>query len=146
MTLRFLLYSIFAVILTTNWGCATASSRATPATPQVESHVLAKTAASWDGKTLPSYPTSQPEITILRLRIPPGTELPWHTHPVINAGVLISGELTVVTTTGQTLVLRAGDSIVEVVDTMHRGFSTGEEHADIIVFYAGTPGQAITVK
>ncbi len=49
------------------------------------------------GNTLPEYPEGKPEITILRIQIPPGTTLPLHTHPVINAGVLLSGELAVIT-------------------------------------------------
>ncbi|MCG8685029.1 MAG: cupin domain-containing protein, partial [Desulfobacterales bacterium] len=62
--------------------------------------VLAKTSKSWNGNALERYPKGTPEVTILRIRIPAGTTLPWHTHPVINAGVLISGELTVTTKAG----------------------------------------------
>ena len=45
---------------------------------------LVKDSSQWDGKLLPSYPTTQPEITILRIIIPPKTILPMHIHPVIN--------------------------------------------------------------
>jgi hypothetical protein len=55
--------------------------------------VLSKTSSSWDGKALPDYPTGKPEITILRIKIPEWVQLPLHRHPVINAGVLLSGEL-----------------------------------------------------
>ena len=65
-----------------------------------------------------------------------------HTHPVINAGVLVSGELTVITDSGQTLHLKPGDPIVEVVDTWHYGKNEGTDPADIIVFYAGEKGGA----
>jgi quercetin dioxygenase-like cupin family protein len=82
----------------------------------------------------------------LRIRIPAGAELPLHTHPVINAGVLISGQLTVTTTTGKTLQLNAGDPIIEVVNTWHSGKNPGSEPADIIVFYAGTTDAPITLK
>lgn len=108
--------------------------------------VLAKTSKSWNGATLPNYPTGEPEVTILRIGIPAGAELPLHEHPVINAGVLISGELTVITKAKEVLHLKAGDSIVEVVDTWHYGKNEGKVTADIIVFYAGEKGQAITVK
>ncbi len=63
----------------------------------VKVDVLAKTGLSWDGCHLPNYPKGTPEITILRIKIPPGVQLPLHTHPVINVGVLLKGELTVVT-------------------------------------------------
>lgn len=138
--------SSLCLILAMTWGCAASrSGSATDVTSPVKARVLAKAPESWDGRALPPYPATQPEITILRLSIPPGTQLPWHKHPVINAGVLIQGELTVVTEDGQTLILRAGDPIIEVVETMHYGFNSGRTDADIIVFYAGTPDKAVTV-
>ena len=108
--------------------------------------VLAKTSASWDGGTLPAYGKGQPEVTILRIVIPPEVQLPMHQHPVINAGVLLKGELTVVTKNGQTLHMKAGDPIVEVVDTWHYGKNEGTGPAEIIVFYAGVSGEPITIK
>lgn len=106
---------------------------------------LAKSSTSWDGATLPAYPTGQPEVTLLRITIPAGQKLPVHTHPVINVGLLLKGELTVQTEDGKTLVLRAGDPIVETVDTWHHGQNTGTEPAEIVVFYAGTQGQPVTL-
>ncbi|MCP4021834.1 MAG: cupin domain-containing protein [Desulfobacteraceae bacterium] len=113
---------------------------------QVKVDVLAKSSDSWNGKALPGYPDSKPEITILRILIPPKTRLPEHMHPVINAGVLIKGQLTVVTDKNKILRLKAGDPIIEVVDTWHYGENNGDETADIIVFYAGVKGEPITVK
>jgi len=107
--------------------------------------ILVTSTKSWNGGLLPAYPQGQPEITILRISIPAGTRLENHSHPVINAGVLISGELTVVTADGKTLQLKAGDPIVEVVNTLHYGINQGKVPAEIIVFYAGVPGTPITV-
>ncbi|MEJ2697287.1 MAG: cupin domain-containing protein [Candidatus Sulfobium sp.] len=107
---------------------------------------LAKTTSSWDGSRLPDYPEGTPEITILRIKIPPGVKLPLHKHPVINAGVLLSGELTVVTEDNKTLHLKAGDPIVEVVNKWHYGKNEGGKTAEILVFYAGTPDTPITIK
>ncbi len=106
---------------------------------------LARSNASWNGATLPAYPDAPPEIRILRIQIPPGATLPLHKHPFINAGVLISGELQVETESGKTLRLGPGDPIVEVVNTWHSGKNSGLEIADIIVFYASTADQPITV-
>jgi quercetin dioxygenase-like cupin family protein len=69
-----------------------------------------------------------------------------HHHPVINAGVLLKGELTVVADDNKTLHLRAGDSIVELVNKKHYGKNEGKEAAEIIVFYAGVENKPITVK
>lgn len=106
---------------------------------------LAKSTQSWDGATLPHYPSGQPEVTILRIKVPVGVKLPMHTHPVINAGVVIAGELTVTTDQGEVLVLNAGEAIIEVVDKWHYGKNTGDEPVDIIVFYAGAVDLPITV-
>jgi len=59
---------------------------------------------------------------------------------------LLKGELTVVTKEKETLHLRAGDSIVEVVDKWHYEKNEGKEPAEIIVFYAGVQGSPITIK
>jgi len=64
---------------------------------------LAKTSESWNGKALPSYPKGKPQITILKITIGPKVRLPLHKHPVINAGVLLKGKLTVITEKGETL-------------------------------------------
>ncbi len=107
---------------------------------------LAKSSISWDGQTLPDYPKGKPEITILRIKIPAGAKLEMHKHPVINAGLMLSGELTVITEKNETLHLKAGDSIIEVVDKWHYGKNEGSKTAEIIVFYAGIVNQPITVK
>jgi quercetin dioxygenase-like cupin family protein len=108
--------------------------------------VLAKSTSSWDNSLLPAFPKGQPEITILKITIPPGAQLPLHRHPVLNAGVLLTGELTVISEDQKTLHLRAGDSIVEVVDKWHYGKNEGNDPAQIIVFYAGIKDRPITVK
>ncbi len=112
----------------------------------VHVETLSKTGSSWDGNLLPDYPEGNPEITILRISIPPGAVLPLHRHPVINGGVLLRGELTVITESGRTLCLKAGEAIIEVVSTWHYGKNDGSETAEIIVFYAGVRGEPITVK
>ena len=112
----------------------------------VTTEVLAKTGISWDGSPLPAYPDKSPEITLLRITIPAGTSLPLHRHSVINAGVLLSGELTVITEDDKTLLLNAGDPIVEVVNKWHYGKNTGNGPAVILVFYAGAIDMPITIK
>ncbi len=107
---------------------------------------LAKSTISWDGSALPEYPKGTPEITILRIEIPPKCKLPVHRHPVINAGILTKGELTVFTENNEVLHLKAGDSIIEVVEKWHYGINEGTKPAEIIVFYAGVAEKPITVN
>lgn len=133
---------IFYVLCLTLLLCTPAAAEETKA---VTANVLVKTGSSWDGRELPGYTSGKPEITILRITIAPGSQLPRHSHPVINAGVLLKGELTVVTDDGKTLHLKAGDPIVEVVNIWHYGKNDGSEPAEIIVFYAGAMGKPITL-
>jgi len=112
----------------------------------VQTEVLAKSGSSWDGNHLPDYPKGPPELTILRIKIPPGAQLPLHKHPFINAGVLLSGELTVITEDDRILHLKAGESIIEVVNTWHYGKNEGDETAEILVFYVGVLDAPITIK
>ena len=112
----------------------------------VHVEVLAKTTLSWEGSRLPEYLKGTPEVTILRITIPPGVELPLHKHPEINAGVVLSGQLTVVTADNRTLQLKAGDSIVEVINKWHYGKNEGSTTAEILVFYAGVLDTPITIK
>jgi quercetin dioxygenase-like cupin family protein len=115
-------------------------------THNIQAKVLTNTTKSWDGAQLPHYPTGTPEIKILKIDIPPHTKLPLHKHPVINAGILLKGKLTVIKANKETLELKAGDTIVELVNTWHYGFNQSDEPAQIVVFYAGVKGSPITVK
>jgi quercetin dioxygenase-like cupin family protein len=110
------------------------------------SEKLIESYLSWNGDSLPAYPEGKPKISIVKVTIPPHSELPKHYHPVINAGILLTGELTVVDEKGNTLHMKAGDPIIEVVDLIHYGKNEGDIPAEIVVFYAGTEGKEIVVK
>lgn len=110
------------------------------------SELLSESHLSWNGDSLPAYPSGKPKISIVKVTIPPHSELPHHYHPVINAGVLLKGQLTVVDVKGNTLEMKAGDPIIEVVNTIHYGKNNGDDPAEILVFYAGAEGMEIVVK
>lgn len=59
---------------------------------------------------------------------------------------MLKGELVVKTVNNQTVNLKAGDALVEVVDTWHYGVNEGDIPAVIVVFYAGTVDKSITIK
>nr|WP_294900163.1 cupin domain-containing protein [uncultured Pedobacter sp.] len=107
---------------------------------------LAESTKSWNGDLLPPYLTGQPKITILKITIPAHAKLELHKHLVINAGILTKGMLIVVDDKQDTLQLKAGDTIIELVNKYHYGENKNDEPAEIIVFYAGTEGTPITVK
>jgi quercetin dioxygenase-like cupin family protein len=132
---------IIGICSTLLLGCVSAKI-----TNTIEVEVLAKSNTSWNGDSLPNYAKGKPEISILRVVIPPGTILPLHKHPMINAGVLLKGQLTVMLEDNTTLHLKAGDTIVEVVNKWHYGKNEGSVPAEIIVFYAGTKGEPLSIK
>ena len=139
------IFAAFALVLFLQSACSTNPNRHEPVNASIAVTELVKSTRSWDGETLPPYPPGQPKITILRITIPAGAQLDMHTHPVINAGVLLSGQLTVTTRTGKILHLKAGDPIVEVVNTAHFGVNPGDIPAEIMVFYAGSVDTPISV-
>jgi quercetin dioxygenase-like cupin family protein len=112
---------------------------------KIEVITLIETSKSWNGAPLPKYLEGNPKVTILKITIPPKTRLETHKHSEINAGVLLKGELTVISEDNDTLYLKAGDPIVELVNTWHYGENNGTEPAEIIVFYAGIEGTPITI-
>lgn len=107
---------------------------------------LAKSSNSWDGSPLPKYPDGTPEIAIVKITIAPGAQLPLHKHDAINAGVLLSGELTVVTETNEVLHMKPGEALIELVGKWHYGKNEGSIPAEIIVFYASTLNAPLTVS
>ncbi|WP_062268970.1 cupin domain-containing protein [Endozoicomonas arenosclerae] len=114
---------------------------------QSSTEVLAHSTTSWDGTPLEGVNLENPEVRVLRIAIAPNSRLPIHKHPVINAGYLVKGELTVVRLSdGKKLEMKAGDALVEMVDEWHYGENKSDEPAEIVVVYAGNEGQAITVK
>ena len=125
-------------------SCQEKSISSTTANPSSE--LLIESQLSWNGDSLPSYPEGKAKISIVKVTIPPHSELPNHYHPVINAGIMLKGELTVIDEKGNTLHLKAGDPIIEVVDVVHYGKNEGDEPVEIVVFYAGTEGKEIVVK
>ena len=94
---------------------------------------VVETAASWDGAPLPSYPRGAPRVTILRATVPPHTALAMHTHALVNAGVILRGELTVIAETGAQRMFRAGEN-------------RGDGELELVMFYAGTQGMSLSER
>jgi quercetin dioxygenase-like cupin family protein len=86
------------------------------------------------------------EITIIRYRFAPGASIPMHMHPVINAGLLLKGELSIFTKTGEKITLKAGEPLVELFKEWHYGSNLGAGPVDLIVVYAGTVGAPLTIR
>lgn len=112
---------------------------------KIEFATLLETTTGWNGDTLPEYSKGQPKITILKVIIPPYSKLDVHKHSVINAAVVLDGELIVVTETQDTLRAKAGDAFEELVNTWHYGINETNKPVELIVFYAGIEGRTNTI-
>jgi quercetin dioxygenase-like cupin family protein len=111
----------------------------------IKATTVLKTSSSWDGKPI-VYPEGKAEITGMIIEIAPGAETGWHLHPVPSFGMVLEGELEVELKDGQVKKLKAGDALAEVVNVLHNGHSVGSVPVKLIVFYAGTVDQSLTVK
>lgn len=144
-SLRCSLLSILLISLLLQGGCKTVPQATGENGGKPIVQKLIQSTRSWNGELLPPYPEGQPEITVMRIIIPPGSRLSMHKHPFINAGILAGGELTVVTKDGKTKEVKPGEALIEVVDTWHYGMNNGEAPVEIIVVYAGVENAPVTV-
>jgi quercetin dioxygenase-like cupin family protein len=67
----------------------------------------------------------------------------WHSHPILSAGYVLSGDLTIEKQDGTTQRFVAGQAVPETVGSVHRGIS-GSQPTVLIVFYAGGAGIPLT--
>lgn len=76
----------------------------------------------------------------------PGAETGWHLHPVPSFGMVLEGTLEVTLEDGRVRRLQAGDALAEVVNTTHNGRNVGDTPVKLVVFYAGTVGEKVTIR
>ncbi len=114
-------------------------------TAQVETTELIRTSQSWDGAELPDYLQGRPELVVRKYVFPAGQKLGWHHHPVMNYGVLVQGELTIIDKDGTEKVVHAGEAVVEMVGTVHHGENRGTQPAILYMFYLSQEGLPLSV-
>ena len=114
----------------------TAGATAEESAPQkVVSTELIRTSQSWDGVELPDYLQGRPELVAVKYVFPAGQKLGWHHHPVINYGVLVQGELTIIGQDGKEKTVHEGEAVVEMVNTIHHGENRGTKPVILYMFY-----------
>ena len=127
---------------------ATAQEEATQEEPEakVVSTELIRTSQSWDGVDLPDYFQGKPELVAVKYVFPAGKKLGWHHHPVMNYGILVQGELTIIGLDGQTKVVHEGEAVVEMVGTIHHGENRGDKDVILYMFYLSKEGEELAVQ
>ena len=112
----------------------------------VQTTELIRTSQSWDGAELPDYLTGRPEVVAIKYEIPAGQKLGWHHHPVMNLGILVQGELTIVSLDGKEKVVHEGEAVVEMVGTIHHGENRGTKPVVLYMYYLSQPGLPLSVQ
>ena len=112
----------------------------------VQSTELIRTSQSWDGVQLPDYLQGCPELVAVKYEFPAGQKLGWHHHPVMNYGILVQGELTIISLDGKEKVVHEGEAIVEMVNTIHHGENRGTKAVILYMFYLSQKGVPLSVQ
>ena len=92
------------------------------------------------------YPNvADPEVTAVRVTIPPGAQTGWHRHPFPCYGYVLAGNLTVEMEGGKSAALTAGQALIESVNVLHNGRNTGSAPVEIVMFVTGEKDHPFTV-
>lgn len=67
-------------------------------------------------------------------------------HPVMNHGILVQGELTIVSLDGKEIVFHEGEAVVEMVNTIHHGENRGNKPVILYMFYLSQEGLPLSVQ
>ena len=113
---------------------------------QVKSTELIRTSQSWDGVELPDYFQGRPELVAVKYEFPAGQKLGWHHHPVMNYGILVQGELTIIGQDGKEKVVHEGEAVVEMVGTIHHGENRGSKPVILYMFYLSQKDSLLAVQ
>ena len=110
-----------------------------------EKEVLLKTTSTWDNAEYQKLKIKKPEVTVLKIIINVGEELPMHKHDLVNSAYVKKGALTVITDDNKEITLNEGEVLPELIGKYHYGKNTGNEPVELIVFYLGQKGTPLSV-
>ena len=127
-------------------ACKGTASQEELSAQQVQKTELIRTSQSWDGVELPDYFQGRPELVAVKYVFPAGQKLGWHHHPVMNYGVLVQGELTIVGQDGKEKVVHEGEPVVEMVNTIHHGENRGKKDVILYMFYLSQKDLPLAVQ
>ena len=111
-----------------------------------EKEVLLKTTSTWDNAEYQKLKIKRPEITVLKIIINVGEELPMHKHDLVNIAYVKRGTLTVITDKKKEITLHEGEVLPELIGKYHYGKNTGNVPVELVVFYIGEKGTPLSVN
>jgi quercetin dioxygenase-like cupin family protein len=117
--------ALAALALMTGIACA-ADAPSVQVTPVVRTN----TTVTGQQITVPEHP----DVIVSIATFPPGARIPEHQHPHPHYVYVLEGVLTVVNTdANKTFDVKAGDFVVEMVDTWHYGINNGTVPVKLLV-------------
>ena len=111
-----------------------------------QKEVLLKTTSTWDNAEYQKLKIRKPEVTVLKIIINVGEELPMHKHDLVNIAYVKRGTLTVITDDNKEITLNTGEVLPELIGKYHYGKNTGNEPVELVVFYIGEKGTPLSVN
>ncbi len=127
-------------------ACKEANAQSDNPVNSVQSTELIRTSQSWDGVELPDYLEGRPELVAVKYEFPAGQKLGWHHHPVMNYGILVQGELTIIGQDGKEKTVHEGEAVVEMVNTIHHGENRGTKPVILYMFYLSQKDLPLAVQ
>lgn len=119
-------------------------------TPQYNQDIkiekVLKTDTTSIGQKIEYLSTNNPEVTMLKVTIPPGKETGWHKHAFPVFAYVIDGTLSVEFKVGKKREFTKGASFAEVINTFHNGRNEGKEDLVLLAIYLGEKDKPLSVK
>ena len=143
------MYAVILIIcgmMTFVTACKKCNTQEETPAQTVKSEELIRTSQSWDGAELPDYLQGRPELVAVKYEFPAGQKLGWHHHPVMNYGILVQGELTIIGQDGKEKTVHEGEAVVEMVNTIHHGENRGTKPVILYMFYLSQDSLPLAVQ
>lgn len=115
-------------------------------TESIQKEILLKATSTWDNAEYEELKIKHPEVTVLKITIGVGEQLPVHRHDMVNIAYIKRGTLTVITDKNEEITLNEGECLPELVGKYHFGRNTGDVPVELIVFYIGEKGTPLSVN
>ncbi|MCK9641608.1 MAG: cupin domain-containing protein [Prolixibacteraceae bacterium] len=94
-----------------------------------------------------NYPnTTNSEVTMLKITIPPGKTTGWHKHDNPVFAYVLKGTLSVELEDNKVLKFAENSSFSEVIHTAHRGINKEGSDLVLIAIYLGEKGKPLSLK
>ncbi|MBA4409470.1 MAG: cupin domain-containing protein [Odoribacter sp.] len=93
-----------------------------------------------------TYPKfSDPEVTMLKITIPPGKSTGWHKHNFPVFAYVIKGTLTVELEDHRVIKFKEDSTFAEMMNTYHNGKNMEDSDLEVIAIYLGGKGQKLSI-